>query len=170
MEFICGSLVLRYAREANRTLEAISQTVSAPAFETASAIRALWADYQQARKRIEDLESQLLDYEAAQFPVTNGVALGAFKDRGLDKLKMLAVKICARPSTVALLADESDQLRVVFARSTDSSIDVSAILKKTLEHFGGRGGGRPNLAQGGGLTAESGDEVLKFAGEQLHKL
>ena len=35
-------------------------------------------------------------------------------------------------------------------------------IEKTLERFGGRGGGRPNLAQGGGL-AGSADEVLKFA-------
>ena len=72
----------------------------------------------------------------------------------------------ARPGTVALLADEGDQLRVVFARSTDSSVDVAALLKKTLERFGGRGGGRPNLAQGGGLTGAA-DEILKFAREHL---
>ena len=88
-------------------------------------------------------------------------------NRGVEKLKMLALKICARPGTVALFADEGDQLRIVFARSADSTADVAALLKKTLEHFGGRGGGRPNLAQGGGLTAESPEVVLKFAADHL---
>ncbi len=167
VEFICGNRVIQYAREANRVLESISQTISAPALETAGAVRTLWDDYQQTRKRIDDLESDLLDHEAGKFPVENGIAVGAFKNRGLDKLKMLAVKICARPSIVALLADQSDQLRVVFARSADSAVDVAAILKQTLDRFGGRGGGRPNLAQGGGLTADDAHDVLRFAMQQI---
>src|SRR6185369_17167829 len=96
------------------------------------------------------------------FPVNNGLAIGTFNNRGVEKLKLLATNICKRPRTVALLADQGDQLRVVFARSADSKVDVAAVLKKTLDRFGGRGGGRPNLAQGGGLTG-SPEEVLEFA-------
>jgi alanyl-tRNA synthetase len=162
IEFICGNRVLKYARQANRTLEAISQTISAAPFESAAGVRTLWDEHQKARKRIDDLESELIEHEAAGFPVTDGFAIAAFKDRGIEKLKLLAAKICARPGTVALLADEADQLRVVFARSADSTVDVAAILKKTLERFGGRGGGRPNLAQGGGLTGSAND-ILQFA-------
>jgi alanyl-tRNA synthetase len=76
---------------------------------------------------------------------------------------MLAVRIARRPGTVVLLADQSDQLRVVFARAADSPVDVSALLKKTIEKFGGRGGGRPDLAQAGGLNASNADAVLEFA-------
>src|SRR5438552_12434809 len=65
VEFICGTRVLQYARQANYTLEAISQTISAAPFETAGAVRALWDEHQKARKRIEELESALLEYEAA---------------------------------------------------------------------------------------------------------
>jgi alanyl-tRNA synthetase len=166
VEFICGSRVVRYAREANRALERISQTVSAPALETANAVHALWEEHQQARKRIQELEAGLLDHEAAQFPVRNGFAIAAFQNRGIDTVKLLAAKICSRASTVVLFADETEgQLRVVFARSADASVDVSAVLKKTLDHFGGRGGGRPNLAQGGGLIADSAQTVLEFAAE-----
>jgi len=166
VQFLCGDRVLRYARLANRTLEGISQIISAPALDTAGAVRALWDDHQQLRKRVDDLESQLMDHEAAQFPINNGIAVGSFRDRGIEKLKMLAIKICSRPATVALLADQGDQLRVVYARSTDSAVDVAVLLKQTLERFGGRGGGRPNLAQGGGLNGTA-DEVLKFAKEHL---
>ena len=162
VHFLCGDRVIRYARSANRTLEAISQTISAPPLETAAGVRGLWNENQQARKRIEELESQLIDYEAAQFPISDGVAVGSFLNRGIDKLKMLAVKICSRSGVVALLADQSDQLRVVFARSADSTVDAGALLKQTVERFGGRGGGRPNLAQGGGLSG-SAQEVLEFA-------
>ena len=167
VEFLCGSRVVRYARDANRALEAISQTVSTKPLETAQAVRALWDELQRARKRVEELESDLLDHEAASFPVKDGLAIAAFKNRGIEKVKLLAAKLCARPMTIALLADEGDQLRVVFARSGDTTVDVAALLKKTLDRFGGRGGGRPNLAQGGGLSAENADAVLRFAAEML---
>src|SRR5438105_3985421 len=42
VEFICGNRVLKYARQGNHTLEAISQTISAAPLETAAAVRALW--------------------------------------------------------------------------------------------------------------------------------
>src|SRR5262245_66178177 len=83
VQFICGDRVIRYARLANRTLEAISQTISAPALDASAAVRALWEDYQQLRKRVDDFESQLMDHEAAQFPITNGIAVGYFRDRGI---------------------------------------------------------------------------------------
>ena len=169
VEFLCGNRVVRYARDANRALEAISQTVSTKPLETAPAVRALWDELQRARKRVEELESDLLDHEAASFPVKDGLAIATFKSRGIEKVKLLAAKVCARPSTIALLADESDQLRVVFARSADSTVDVAGLLKKTLDRFGGRGGGRPNLAQGGGLSAENADTVLRFAADLLNR-
>jgi alanyl-tRNA synthetase len=163
VQFICGDRVLRYARAANRTLETISQTISSPPLESAAAVRMMWDEHQTARKRIEELEDRLMDYEAAEFPMQGGLATGIFKGRGIEKLKLLAVKICSRPGTIVLLADEADQLRVVFARSADSTADMNALLKRTLDRFGGRGGGRPNLAQGGGLTAENATTVLHFA-------
>jgi len=165
VHFICGDRVLRYARNANRVLEGISQTISSPPLETANGVRTLWNDLQESRKKLSDLESRLLDYEAAEFPVTDGFAIAAFKNRGIDAVKILAQKICNRAGTVALLADESDQLRVVFARSSDAKTDCAALLKKVIDRFGGRGGGRPVLAQGGGMTAATADDVLRFAKE-----
>ena len=166
VQFICGDRVLRYARQANRTLETISQTISAAPFETGGAVRTLWDEHQIARKKIDELETKLMEYEAAEFPVENGLAIGTFKNRGVERLKVLATKICLRPGVIALLADEGDQLRVVFSRSADAAGDMNAVLKKTLDRFGGRGGGRPNLAQGGGLVGEVG-AVLQFAADQL---
>src|SRR5262249_39485565 len=163
VEFLCGGRVVRYARDANRVLESISQTISSPPMESATAVRLIWDDLQHSRKRIEELESKLVDVEAAEFAVENGVAAGVFTGRGIETIKLLAQKISLRPGIVVLLADQSDQIRVVFARSADSPVDVSAVLKKTLEKFGGKGGGKPNLAQGGGLTAPNTWDIIHHA-------
>jgi alanyl-tRNA synthetase len=163
VEFLCGGRVVRYARDANRVLDVISQTISSAPMDSAVAVKSIWDDLQRSRKRIEELESKLLDVEAAQFPAEDGLAVAVFKRRGVEIIKLLAQKICLRPGIVALLADESDQIRVVFGRSADSTVDVSVVLKRTLERFGGRGGGKPNLAQGGGLTASDPWEIINHA-------
>jgi alanyl-tRNA synthetase len=163
VHFLCGNRVLQYARQANRTLETISQTVSAAPFDTAAGVRTIWDELQKSRKHVEDLESRLTDYEAAAYPVNDGIATGTFQDRGIESLKMLASRICARPGAVAILIDTAEQLRIVIARSADLTVDAAGVLKKVLERFGGRGGGRPNFAQGGGLAADSPQTVLDFA-------
>jgi alanyl-tRNA synthetase len=53
---------------------------------------------------------------------------------------------------------------VVVARAADLSIDSSAILKAIVARHGGKGGGRPEMAQGGGLTG-SAAEIIASARE-----
>jgi alanyl-tRNA synthetase len=162
VEFICGGRVIRFARDASRVLDAISQTLSCRPLQSAAAAKTVWDELQQSRKGMADLVVGMLDQEAAAFPITGGLAVAASQGRGIETLKLLAHKICARPGVVALLADETDELRIVFARSADSTTDVAQLLKRTLEKFGGRGGGSPSFVQGGGLKAPNGREVLDY--------
>jgi alanyl-tRNA synthetase len=39
------------------------------------------------------------------------------------------------------------------------TIDANAVLQQLLKRFGGRGGGKPELAQGAGLTGDPQDIV-----------
>ena len=38
-------------------------------------------------------------------------------------------------------------------------VDAAAVLKALVARFGGKGGGKPDLAQGGGLTGSLGEIV-----------
>jgi hypothetical protein len=51
----------------------------------------------------------------------------------------------------------------------DAPIDCAALLKKLIERFGGKGGGRPDLAQGGGFQGTP-DEIVAFARDLLLRL
>jgi alanyl-tRNA synthetase len=46
---------------------------------------------------------------------------------------------------------------LVVARSADVSLDAAALLKGMVARFGGKGGGRPDLALGGGLEGSTED-------------
>jgi len=162
VHFVCGFRAIGHARRTHRELDAIGQMLSVSSTDAAASVRALSEELQRLRKHIDELEAKLLDYEAAELQPLNGIVAQTFKGRGIETLKMLAAKVCSREGIVALLADESDQLRVVFARSADRTEDMAALVKKVIERFGGRGGGRPNVAQAGGLQG-SATEVLDFA-------
>jgi alanyl-tRNA synthetase len=44
---------------------------------------------------------------------------------------------------------------VVVACHPSAGVDANATLKALVAKFGGKGGGKPDLAQGGGLVGES---------------
>ncbi len=44
----------------------------------------------------------------------------------------------------------------VIARAADLPVDAAAVLKALVARFGGKGGGKPDLAQGGGLGGDGG--------------
>ena len=57
-----------------------------------------------------------------------------------------------------LLTSESPSL-IVVARSQDLPLDTGAILKKLIERFGGKGGGKGAMAQGGGLDRRAAGDL-----------
>jgi alanyl-tRNA synthetase len=50
----------------------------------------------------------------------------------------------------------------VISRAADVRLDANAVLQTLTARFGGKGGGRPELAQGGGLAAPQA-EILATA-------
>jgi alanyl-tRNA synthetase len=53
---------------------------------------------------------------------------------------------------------------IVVARSQDVAIDAGDVFKKLIDRFGGQGGGKSAMAQGGGLKGATGD-ILAAAKE-----
>ena len=91
-----------------------------------------------------------------------------YADRSVDALKTLASLLREQPHTIALLGTTAGgKLTLVFARSADVDIPMGNLLRDTLKAFGGSGGGRPDFAQGGGVDAGKGQEVLDFAQRQI---
>jgi alanyl-tRNA synthetase len=61
-----------------------------------------------------------------------------------------------------VLTNSSPPLSLVVARSADVALDSAVLLKQIVARFGGKGGGRPELAQAGGLQGRPG-EILALA-------
>jgi alanyl-tRNA synthetase len=79
-----------------------------------------------------------------------------------DGLKALAAAIVERPGHVVVLAGGESSALVVVARSRDVDVHSGEVVRHLVSRFGGRGGGRPELAQAGGLTAAA-EDILEEA-------
>jgi alanyl-tRNA synthetase len=77
-------------------------------------------------------------------------------------IKSIAAAITAAdPQASVALFTTTTPAQVVIARGASSTIDAGAALKQLAAKFGGKGGGKPDLAQGGGLGAPV-SELIAF--------
>lgn len=99
----------------------------------------------RVRGRLADAIGATLCAEAA----ASGRAVAVIDDAGPDLLRALGTRITAQPEAVALLAGrQGDGLAVLVARGAASAFDCGAFLKRAAQQAGGRGGGRPERAEG----------------------
>jgi alanyl-tRNA synthetase len=160
VEFVCGGRVLRAYRSLKSAVGGSVRLLSVLPDELPSAIEKLQVAGRSQQKSQEGLYERLAAHEAAGLAASaeniGGVNVVAASVSGWDAngLKKLASSIAAKPASIALLLTTESPMLVVAARSQDLSLDTGGLLKKLIEQFGGRGGGKGALAQGGGLTGD----------------
>lgn len=77
------------------------------------------------------------------------VIVGVLEDASIDLIRAVAGRITAEGDWVAALAGEADGgTLVLIARGPTSKLDCGALLKRAAQAGGGRGGGRPERAEG----------------------
>ena len=74
-------------------------------------------------------------------------------------LKTIASAIAERPGYAAILVGGPEPASIAIARGDGAALDAGAIVKAVATRFGGKGGGRPDSAQGGGLRAQPAEVV-----------
>ena len=163
VEFLCGYRALRHGHDANRIINEIAQITSAPALESVPAVQSMKDELLGRNKTVEELETRLIEHEAASFPLEDGFAVAVHEDRTPAQVGELARRICEERSAVVLFVTRTDPASVVFAVSEDRSVDAGSLLKKVIAEFGGRGGGRRTMAQGGIPSVKDPSRLLEFA-------
>ena len=172
VEFVCGGRALTRFRQQRDVLAAGVRQLSVLPAELPDAIERLQADNKAQRTLARTLQSQLVVYEARALTdaaeSSEGRRLVVRRMEGFDAqgLKALALAIAVTPGCTACLLSADERPLVVIARSADVAVDSASVLRRLIERFGGKGGGRPELAQGGGLTAAP-DVILAAARELL---
>lgn len=162
VEFCCGARALADYRQKNAIANQLAADLTCGFWEVGQAVGRLRAENSALRKELKAAREQLLGHEAAQLAaaalLVNGwrVVRKAWPDRDLNELRSLAARLASEPGTVALLGSSGAKAQFVFARADDVEKDMNTLIKTTLaaRFEGGRGGGEPRLAQGGGVSAD----------------
>ena len=165
VEFLCGGRVLTRLRDWRDALAATNRLLSVSPAELAPAVERLQAENKALARTARGFQEQLATQVAAELVGSGERAAGRIVvARAMDGweaagLKALAAGVAAQPGTaVAVFSTTSPALAVV-ARAPDVALDAAAVLKALVARFGGKGGGKPDLAQGGGLTGDVTDIV-----------
>jgi len=173
VDFYCGRRALADYRWKNAAVNELAASLSIKDDELASTVTRLLAEAAESRRQLNFARERLLDYEAAELaasaePIAAGrVVRQVFEGRNVEEVRHLAQRLTARPGIMALLGVRADKAQLIFARAADVAVDVNALLKTAVAVVGGRGGGTPALAQGGGPEVARLDEALAVAYGQL---
>ena len=165
VEFVCGGRALVGHRQLRDTVAASIRLLSVLPQELPGAIERLQNDGKDQRRRVKDLQTELGGHQAAALAAAaesmggSRVVIASLDGWDAAGLKAIASAIIERPGHVAILVSSPPPASIVVARSADQHVDAGALLKQIVSRFGGKGGGRPELAQGGGLDAPAADLV-----------
>jgi len=169
VEFLCGWRALRDYHWKTAAINQLALTFSVKDTDLPEAVVRLREESAANRRELMRLRDEYLNVEAerllAQAAVWEGmrVVVHAHHDREPQEIRRLASLLTQSPRTIALLGVGGERARLVFARSEDVEVDVSALLKATCRAFGGSGGGQAGMAQGGGFAGDRLEDALHTA-------
>jgi len=170
VEFAAGGRVLKLLQKDHALLRHLARIHSA-APDTLVEIAEKCLQERTALIRENDLlEGRLLEMEASDLLQSASrtergcVVYRTVSGRKLENIKVLAQKLTVNPGVVAILGI-SDACQIVLARSKDLPGNCGDAIKKVAAVLGGKGGGRPELAQAGGFPADCLDSWMKALSE-----
>ncbi len=169
IEFLCGDRALQRFRVWRGSLSAIQKHLSVPPIEMAASIERMQADAKSVQRTVRGFQEKLAVHEAqalmtrAERSGAHLIAAEALEGWDPQGLKAIAVAAAsAHPDAVVVLFTSTSPAQAVIARGATASADAGALLKQLTAKFGGKGGGKADLAQGGGLAGTV-DELIAFA-------
>lgn len=165
IEFVAGTRALADYRKANRSAREVAALFSTGRDDAPQVAAQMVEEHKELNRRIRVLEELAAEVEAEKLlAASNGFIIQIFDNRDAESLKKLAHALIAKPGVVALLASrDGDTARLVFARSSDATGDMSALMREACAILDGRGGGKPEIAQGGGKNVAKLDTAFAHA-------
>ena len=171
IEAITGNNLLNFYKAEEKKLFDICALLKCKPDELAERAAALSEELKKVRSENESLKAKaagdaLGDAEKGAVEI-NGVKVIAAKAGNADvqAMRTLTDRLKEKyPDVVVILASESDGKVSLIASASDSAVKKGVmagnIIKEIAPLVGGRGGGRPNMAQAGGTDASGMDAAL----------
>ena len=158
LAFVCGGRALRQFRQWRDVTSASIRLLSVVPGELPDAIERMQAELKEQKKVITAAHLELAQFEAVSLAqdaelLRSGHVVLRSVDGDAVRLKATASAIALQPGHLAVLISRTSPALVVAARATDLVAPCHEIIAALIKQFGGKGGGKPDLAQCGGLQA-----------------
>lgn len=173
VRFVCGHRALEAAQRRIATVDELGVLFSASLDDLVDAARQSREQLQDAERRSRELLDRALEGEAhrllAAASGTPPVVKASYDGWSAGDLRGLAQQLTRIGECVALLGTRNDKAHLIFAQSESLDFDMPGLLGEAVEKLGGRGGGRRQMAQGGGSRVERLEEALEGARRRLEE-
>jgi alanyl-tRNA synthetase len=172
VEFVCGGRTVRLLVELQERLARAAEALRCASAEVAEAAFRTAADLQTRRKESEGMLRTLAEAEAERLAGGGGagVVRAVLVPPGGGSaawLRAVASGLAGRGRIALLGGVEAGKGALCFARPKGPGPSMGDLLKEAVALLGGKGGGAPELAQGGGPDGGQVEAALRLAEERL---
>lgn len=165
IEYTAGEISIREMQADRRKLDELSTLLNTSGEDLITTARNLLEENRDLHRRLEKFLSQRVQILAEEL-LRNAVIIGGhrlvvFMDDEID-IASLSRELSLHPSAVAVIAQQKTG-RILVSRGREVPLDARELLKGLLKITGGRGGGKPEFAQGKAADTSKITEALSTA-------
>ena len=174
VEAFVGIEAFRYLAKERALVLGLTETLKVQPDQLTDRVSKLVAQLKAAEKQIADLKSRNVLADVGSIVATShdmwGVGYIAHRADGVagNDLRSLALEIrnrvADRPSVIAVIGGTAEKPSVVIVTTQsarDRGLDAGDLVRVASETLGGRGGGKADIAQGGGTDGSRAEDALK---------
>ncbi|ENX03266.1 alanyl-tRNA synthetase [Acinetobacter modestus] len=170
IEAVIGTKALEVVQKAEADIQTINALLKAQKDQTVEKVESIVETASSLQKQIEQLNQKLASFQAAdlldQVKEIAGRQTLITSVKGLDakSLRNLhdSVKSKLEDAVIILAGVDGDKVSLIasVAKQYAATLKAGDIIKHLAQELGGKGGGKPDLAQGGAPLNEKFDQVI----------
>ena len=170
VSFVCGRRVVQALARAGERLGAVARALRCAPAEAPAAASRVVEESLARRKEVEGLSRALAAAEADKLAARPAGPVVARLDpplSGAGALRAVAQALVSRGRVAVLGGVEDGRGQLCIARPRGPGPHAGEVLREAVALLGGKGGGSPELAQGGGPEAGRLAEALDLASSRM---
>ena len=171
IEFACGFAALAAMQHIQGLLNTSAETLSVQTENLPATVERFFSEWKDQRKEIERLRAKIAEMEISRIEgkQINGVEVVCKQlDISRKELVSVASAVAARGG-IAVLVTAADGVGVVVASGTDK-VHAGKLVGDVCAVLGGKGGGKPNMAQGAGTDPTKIGDALAAAENRVKEM